>query len=576
MNQFKSILLRLHGENKDTLRKLYLDKQVLNSHIRSSERPVEDEKIYVYDDLLFRFAGTGIRNPQKMNLFVYIPLHSVGLKECENHIPYEDFLLREISPAVNALTMEWANSHKDNREKAQFECQTTNHCVLRRSGLVFDTQKKVFILRILFVMPLMNGVFVNAKQGYKAVRTVLDTIEKCVNGLDKESLRQHARLYQHQMEIREWLKKNKGVAFVANGSILPRQGDTNQPMKNAIPFLSPEEMQKTIILSDGTRKVGMMIPAGITVITGGGYSGKSTLLNALETGIYNHIRGDGREYVLSLMSSTKIYAEDGRAVSSVDLSMFFKELPGIASFDHFSTAHASGSISQATNILEAVYSGCRCLLIDEDTSATNFMIRDEMMRQLVKKEPIIPFTDRVRQIYEQSGVSTILVIGGSSEYLQHADKCLLMDEYKVKDVTDFAQGLSKGRRITGLEDEKISFMNNRYQRNLQISGAVHFSQFVSVNRFRFIQIDNYHVDMTRLTSLVSEDQLKTVAYLLTRYLGNKEEGIKECRKMAMDMTKYLFDPEIIEGIQSENYQFTLWFEEIRPMDLLAGLFRMRK
>lgn len=189
-------------------------------------------------------------------------------------------------------------------------------------------------------------------------------------------------------------------------------------MKNAVPFKSPESMAVRIDVPHGKPLRGMGIPRGITLIVGGGYHGKSTLLEALERGVYNHIQGDGREYVITEASAVKIRAEDGRSIKNVDISMFINDLPNGRDTRHFYTEDASGSTSQAANVIEAMEAGSRTLLIDEDTSATNFMIRDELMQLVVSREsePITPYIDRIRELYEVYGISSILVAGSSGSY----------------------------------------------------------------------------------------------------------------------------------------------------------------
>ena len=188
----------------------------------------------------------------------------------------------------------------------------------------------------------------------------------------------------------------------------------------------------------------MGVPCGVTLIVGGGYHGKSTLLRAIETGIYTHIPGDGREYVVTDTAAIKVRAEDGRSVAGVNISPFINHLPQGKSTEQFSTADASGSTSQATSIVEAVEAGATGLLIDEDTSATNFMIRDRRMQALIAKdrEPITPFVDKVRQLYDSYGISTILVMGGSGDYFDVADTVIALDNYQPADVTAKARAIA--------------------------------------------------------------------------------------------------------------------------------------
>ena len=265
-----------------------------------------------------------------------------------------------------------------------------------------------------------------------------------VNEFDRDGLRRALALYRKQQEIRAWLKASDYCAFVANGSILPREKGSDAPMREAVPFLAPPE--DTVEVAG---VAGMAVRKGVTVITGGGYSGKSTLLDALCAGIYDHVAGDGRELVITDDSAMKISAEDGRSVRHVNLSPFIKWIPGGNPAD-FSTEHASGSTSQAANIIEAIGWGVRLLMIDEDKSATNFMIQDAVMKTLIEKEPITPFVERVRELYERRGVSTILVIGGSSEYLQAADRIYMMQDFCLSQVTEQAKALQAGSRPLGL------------------------------------------------------------------------------------------------------------------------------
>lgn len=264
--------------------------------------------------------------------------------------------------------------------------------------------------------------------------------------LNQKALKEQVELMLDQEAIRAELKKRDLVAFVANGAILPREsGISQRPLrKGSVAFKSPEHLEVTLTLPYRGEVKGMGIPKGITLIVGGGYHGKSTLLNAIELGVYNHIAGDGRELVITNADAIKVRAEDGRSVEKVNISAFINNLPNGKDTVGFSTQNASGSTSQAANMMEALEVGTSCLLIDEDTSATNFMIRDSRMQRLVKKEkePITPFIDKARKLYQEKGVSTILVVGGSGEYFDVADLVIMMDEYVPRDVTQEAKEIA--------------------------------------------------------------------------------------------------------------------------------------
>ena len=245
-------------------------------------------------------------------------------------------------------------------------------------------------------------------------------------------------LAEDQAYIREELKKRSLVAFVNDGAILPREsGISSKPMKGSVTFSSPESLRVTMALPHKGKITGMGIPKGITLIVGGGYHGKSTLLNALELGVYNHIQGDGREYVITDSTAQKLRSEDGRFVKDVDISLFINDLPNKKDTTCFSTEDASGSTSQAAGIVEGIEAGSKVFLLDEDTSATNFMVRDTFMQHVIsrEKEPITPFLERARDLYEKEEISTILVAGSSGAFFHIADTVIQMDNYMPVDIT---------------------------------------------------------------------------------------------------------------------------------------------
>ncbi len=261
-------------------------------------------------------------------------------------------------------------------------------------------------------------------------------------------------LAEDQQFIRRELERLELAAFVADGSILPREsGASDRPMGDAVPFRAPETMAVTLQLPHRGPLRGLGVRRGITLIAGGGYHGKSTLLKALERGVYDHIAGDGREYVLTDDTALKIRAEDGRKITNTDISLFISHLPNGKDTRRFSTLDASGSTSQAANIVEGIAAGSRTLLIDEDTSATNLMVRDELMQEVIArdKEPITPFLERVRDLWEKEGVSTVLVVGSSGSYFYAADKILQMDCYRALDITEEAKAVLAGRPGPSLE-----------------------------------------------------------------------------------------------------------------------------
>jgi predicted ABC-class ATPase len=270
--------------------------------------------------------------------------------------------------------------------------------------------------------------------------------------LDAEKIAQQVETAEDADALRSQLQSKNLIAFVADGAILARSsGVDDRPDSDAIPFQSPESCRVTLDTPNHGPITGMGIQRGITLIVGGGYHGKSTLLRAIERGIYNHIPGDGRERVVTLPTAVKIRAEDGRMVHPTDLSALINHLPlgrwsstdRRSSSTEFTTENASGSTSQAANLVEAVAAGAKVLLMDEDTCATNLMIRDARMQRLIAaaQEPITPLIDQVRPLFDQYGVSTILVMGGCGDYLAIADRVIAMQEFRPEDVTDQARAI---------------------------------------------------------------------------------------------------------------------------------------
>ncbi len=339
-----------------------------------------------------------------------------------------------------------------------------------------------------------------------------------------QSIAEHVDTVDDQTHLREWLRTQGLVAFVADGALLPRRsGIDDRPLeRGALTFRSPESLRCRVALPHAGGLTGMGIPAGVTLIVGGGFHGKSTLLHALERGVYDHIPGDGRERVVTDSTAMKIRAEDGRAISLVDISPFIDHLPFGRDTHAFTTDNASGSTSQAANIIEALETGSRVLLIDEDTSATNFMIRDSRMQQLVapEKEPITPFLHRVRELYDEHGISTVLVMGGSGDYFEVADTVIMMDEYEPKDVTQHARRLAGHAIRDGQADAAPPFRSDRGRRprasTLNASRGRHEVRIDvrSVDRLAYGERD---IDLEKLEQLVDRGQTESIGWMIRYY-----------------------------------------------------------
>jgi len=396
--------------------------------------------------------------------------------------------------------------------------------------------------------------------------------------LDSKSLYGHVETAEDADYLRDRLDAMGLVAFVADGSVLPRAtGIDQRPLTTGeiVPFESPQSLRRDVELPNMGKISGMGIALGITLIVGGGYHGKSTLLKAIELGVYNHVPGDGREVVITNPKTVKIRAEDGRRIEKVNISPFIANLPFRKKTDEFSTEDASGSTSQAGNIIEALEVGTEAILLDEDTSATNFMIRDHRMQELVAKdkEPITPFIDKVRQLHREHGVSTVLVMGGSGDYFDIADSVICMDEYRPVNMTEKARGIAEKyraeRRPEGGESfgkitERIllsqSFDPSRGKREVKITPK----------GLQSIHFGIYEIDLSAVEQLVDMSQTRAIGdaiYYATRYMDGKRM-VKEVVMLVMkDIAMKGLD--VLSPVPAGDYAI------FRGFELSAAVNRLR-
>jgi predicted ABC-class ATPase len=346
---------------------------------------------------------------------------------------FEDFLTRSVEKGLRRTV----KGNRGSGGSGRIEIQRTSQVVLPRSSVVVEPN---FVeARMALGLPA-RGRTVDARTAQTMLfeelpRVIREALTPA--GVDAEVAWAQVAVVEDADHLRKRLPTLGLVAFVADGAVLPREsGASDRPLReNAVPFESPKEFRVTVELPNRGEVSGMGIKEGVTLVAGGGFHGKSTLLSALAWGVYDHAPGDGRELVVARANAVKVRAEDGRSVAGVDISGMIGDLPGGRDTTSFSTTNASGSTSQAANIAEALEIGTSLLLVDEDTSATNFMIRDERMRELVSKEPISPFLDLVRPLRDALGVSTVVVVGGVGDYLDVADRVILMEDYGLRDAT---------------------------------------------------------------------------------------------------------------------------------------------
>ncbi|MCY3896954.1 MAG: ABC-ATPase domain-containing protein [Caldilineaceae bacterium] len=395
----------------------------------------------------------------------------------------------------------------------------------------------------------------------------------------EDELWRHAAANEDADALRSMLAGRGMIAFVADGSILPRSsGVDDRPMggEEVIPFSSPESLRIAFSLPNAGSVAGMGVGEGVTLIVGGGYHGKSTLLRAIERGVYNHRPGDGRELVVSAPDLVKIRAEDGRAVSGVDISAFIGDLPLGKSTRRFRSEHASGSTSQAAAIVEAMESGASGLLIDEDTAATNFLIRDARMQALVPKEsePITPYIDRVTRMYDEFSVSTVLVVGGSGDYLDVADTVVAMETFRPHDVTARAAAVA-AEYPTG----RIIEENSRFDVSLERMprpGSVdprkgRRESSIRTRGIQTIQFGRETLDLAAVEQIVHWGQTRAIGaaldYARRRYIDGR-------RSLSEILDLIMADIEA-EGLDVLERRRTGEFAQFRRHELAAAFNRLR-
>ncbi|TCP31280.1 putative ABC-class ATPase [Scopulibacillus darangshiensis] len=397
-----------------------------------------------------------------------------------------------------------------------------------------------------------RGRRILAKQAEQLFFTSLPTIvDESVFTLQQHDIDKVVRLCDQQEAIRDYIKANDLLAFIADDAILPREsGVSERPLKSGkvIPFRSPDTQTVSIPVPHRDNPLsGMAVKKGITLVVGGGFHGKSTLLQAIEKGIYDHIEGDGREFVITDASAVKIRAEDGRSVSHVDISPFISNLPFGKETTCFSTENASGSTSQAAGIIEALEAGANALLMDEDTCATNFMIRDARMQALVAKasEPITPFIDKIKPLFNNHGVSTILVMGGTGDYFDVADQVIRMENYSPFDVTKEAKEITANMVFNRQNEGGGSFggINSRCIMPGSLDSRKGKKNSVKTRGKHTIQYGSDTINLGQVEQLADESQTRMIAEIL--YYIERESVLNNVKDLAslLDLIEAKMDQE---------------------------------
>lgn len=500
-----------------------------------------------------------------------------------------DYLTRQFEKQVSQYSFRAKGSGKSG-------LLTVSHCgqeILSRTAC--EITEKGITARFFVGFPA-NGRTINATELEKIL---FDFLPVCIqksffySSLNAKELQNYIELAEDQEFIRQTLPAKNLCAFIADGSILPREsGISSRPMKASIPFTSPDSLRISINLPHKGKITGMGIPKGITLIVGGGYHGKSTLLNALELGVYNHIPGDGREYVITDATAVKLRSEDGRFIKDVDISMFINDLPNKKDTRCFSTLDASGSTSQAAGIVESMEAGSHLFLLDEDTSATNFMVRDAFMQQVIQreKEPITPFLERAEDFYKKAGISTILVAGSSGAFFHIADTIIQMDNYVPKDitasvkklcsqyplpavsVTDFQ--LPHSHRIMSRPAESSKRLIHNSRGNHSDSGAAKPERLKTrISGTDGFSLGRQEIDLRYTEQLIDAEQTAALGLLLKYAVEHLADG----RRTLPEIVQFLWKNLSLHGLSffTENQKISCGYATPRIQEIYACLNRYR-
>lgn len=560
-----------------------------------------NDPTYWSDDLSFTIEMTNRELYDRPTFLCMIPAEDLGIDNYSTAVA--DDCYRQFMPYMEDLNDELYNRHKTREQTGWYYTAHPDGEILERNSAYFSMRcrknyrnlggcalgyyrgEEVGGPQMCLCMRIQVQLKKNdKKKSFRLIENIPLTIRLFIKGFDRERSRKVSELAEKQKALREWLAGSEYCAFIANGSILPRDSKTGMALEGAVPFQAPagEEIEACGIRGLGIKK-------GVTIITGGGYSGKSTVLDTISAGIYDHILGDGRELCVTDALAVSISAEDGRSVKALDISPFISWIPG-GDPAEFRTEHASGSTSQAANILEAIHGGSKLLLIDEDRSATNFMIRDALMKDLIRREPITPFTERVNELYASLGVSTILVIGGSGEYLAVADHVYLMDEYRIYNVTENAKAVYAQHNNGEGETTNVPKIGDWSQKRILMTKGftpypkVFGPEKLEIPDIGYIIIGDEKINTKPIHDIVSHDQRTAIGFMIRR-LENKYGGdlFSDPDRETIDLTAELdvlyaeIEEKGLDVVYSELFPgCDRYLAFPRRLDLLAVINRMRR
>ncbi len=525
-----------------------------------------ERKEFLFEDIKIRVShvqGDPFATPSVMEISAENKFSRRLFDKKHKKIALEDFLIRSAYKKANNLSQKSGTGHS-----GEIVIPKPSQEVLERSTLTIYEDR--IVLRIFTGLPAF-GRKISGDNAIKLFKNLFTLGKETLypRNYGEKELTEIITLSDEQAFVRKEMKNRGIVAFIANGSVLPRRsGISDLPMqKGAVPFRSPKSMEVSFELPDGKNITGMGIKKGITLIAGGGYHGKTTLLKAIQRGIYDHIKGDGREFVFTDKTAIKIRTEDGRSVKNADIFNFIRNIPGKTDTHNFSTENASGSTSMASALFEAMETGSKLILIDEDTSATNFMIRDARMQKLVQKEPIVPLIDRLRELFEKFGISSILVIGGAGDYLDVCDRVIVMENYIPLEKTEYAKMIAQ-EMPSGRNNSKIPQMEEIKIRILDTDSIQR--EKVKTHGKETLRIGKEFINTAFVEEFAEEGQLKTVGLAITNIIANS--GKRKFPEITAETEKILSE----KGL---NILFNGFikpgFSMVRKFEIASVLNRMR-
>lgn len=560
MHRLRSIINRIHHNNYSLYRGL--------------------EGRFDFSDFSLRFdriQSDPFAPPSQLTLT--IPLSSTGFSsDCytmsHRRTAFTDYISRILAGAIRRLTRGGGGSGNGGVWAINYGGQT----ILERNSVVIRQDR--------LEVRLMAGLPAQGRKidGQLAAAMLLEELPRLAEtGLYRKALppgglEDALQLAEEQASLRQQLREQDLLAFIPYGAILARRsGVEDGPLPGAVPYAGPPQRETVMKLPDGTALRGTGIPRGIVLITGGAYHGKTTLLQAIQSGVWDHIRGDGREHIVSCPDLVKVRAEDGRAVRRVDISPFVNRLPGGRDTRVFNTDLASGATSQAAGIIEALDMGSRCILMDEDSSATNLLIRDIRMRHLIPdlKEPVTPYLDLARSLYQKRGVSTILALGGNGDFLDVADTVLVMDEYRAMD------GVSAAREVMAcyprVTPDRDWPQETGYVRNVvQLSTSRKKREVFFQRHETGFSLGRDRVDLRGYEHITDPTQYDTLAACIAYAWrsGRLQSGaplydilsgiVQEIEQQGWDM------------LWQGSYDQWQYYCAVRPLDIAAALNRLRQ